>query len=64
MDLQRSLTGVVRELLWITGANILGSQPEPNLMLLGGLSHALMLEQPTLRCPVMDVGPAANYRSE
>ncbi|OTA60261.1 polyketide synthase-like protein [Hypoxylon sp. EC38] len=58
MDLLRSITNVVTDLLWITGANILGSpgQADPNLTLAGGLSRTLMLEQPSLRFSIVDVG--------
>ncbi|KAI1426161.1 polyketide synthase [Xylaria sp. FL1777] len=53
----RLITDVVTDLLWITGANMLGSTPNPNLTLSNGLSRALMLEQPALRYSVLDVGP-------
>ncbi|KAI1432421.1 polyketide synthase [Xylaria sp. CBS 124048] len=56
MDDLRAATDVVADLLWLTGANMLGSQPDPNLTLSSGLSRALMLEQPALRFSVMDVG--------
>ncbi|OTA97714.1 hypothetical protein M434DRAFT_7659 [Hypoxylon sp. CO27-5] len=58
MDLLRSITNVVTDLLWITGANILGSpkQADPNLTLTGGLSRTLMLEQPSLRFSIVDTG--------
>ena len=58
MDRLRSITDVVTDLLWLTGANMLGNHPDPNLTLSNGLSRALMLEQPTLRYSVLDVGPA------
>jgi NADPH:quinone reductase-like Zn-dependent oxidoreductase len=58
MDCLRAMTDVVTDLLWLTGANMMGDQPDPNLTLANGLSRALMLEQPALRHAVLDVGPA------
>lgn len=58
MDSLRAMTDVVTDLVWLTGANMLGDQPDPNLTLASGLSRALMLEQPALRHAVLDVGPA------
>ncbi|OTA57978.1 polyketide synthase [Hypoxylon sp. EC38] len=55
MDLLRSITNVVKNLLWVTGANML-SNPNPNLTLSSGLARAVMLEQPSLRYSVIDVG--------
>ena len=57
MDRMRAITDVVTDLLWITGSNMLGDKPDPNLTLSSGLSRALMLEQPTLRYSVLDIGP-------
>ncbi|KAI5854487.1 polyketide synthase [Durotheca rogersii] len=57
MNRLRAITDVVTDLVWFTGANMLGSIPDPNLTLSSGLSRALMLEQPTLRYSVLDVGP-------
>ncbi|KAI1817433.1 polyketide synthase [Poronia punctata] len=57
MDRLRAMTDVVTDMLWITGADMLGSAPNPNLTLSNGLSRALMLEQPTLRYSILDVGP-------
>lgn len=59
MDRLRIMTDTATDLLWITGANMLGAAPDPNLTLSSGLSRALMLEQPTLRYSVLDVGPLA-----
>lgn len=56
MDRLRVLTNNANDLLWITGANMLGADPNPNLTLSNGLSRALMLEQPTLRWSVLDIG--------
>ncbi|OBR11662.1 Beta-ketoacyl synthase domain-containing protein [Colletotrichum higginsianum IMI 349063] len=58
MDRLRAVTDVVADLLWVTGANMLGSEPDPNLTLSNGLSRAMMLEQPRLRWSVLDVGHA------
>lgn len=59
MDRLRAITDVVKDLLWVTGANMLGSVPDPNLTLSNGLSRALMLEQPALRYSVLDIGPVS-----
>jgi NADPH:quinone reductase-like Zn-dependent oxidoreductase len=56
MDSLRAVTNTVTDLLWLTGANMLGKIPDPNLTLSSGLSRALMLEQPTLRWSVLDIG--------
>lgn len=58
MDRLRAVTDVATDLLWVTGANMLGNEPDPNLTLSNGLSRALMLEQPTLRWSVLDIGSA------
>lgn len=58
MDRLRAMTDVVSDLLWVTGANMLSNDPNPNLTLSSGLSRAVMLEQPRLRWSVLDVGPA------
>lgn len=56
MDRLRIMTDNTTDLLWLTGANMLGPVPDPNLTLSSGLSRALMLEQPTLRYSVLDIG--------
>ncbi|KAH7383971.1 polyketide synthase [Pyrenochaeta sp. MPI-SDFR-AT-0127] len=56
-DRLHAITDKVTDLLWVTGANILGNAPNPNLTLSNGLSRALMLEQPALRFSLLDVGP-------
>ncbi|KAI1470380.1 polyketide synthase [Daldinia caldariorum] len=57
MNRLRVMTNTATDLLWFTGAGMLGSALDPNLTLSSGLSRALMLEQPTLRYSVLDVGP-------
>lgn len=57
IDLLRGITNVVTTLLWLTGADMLGKNLDSRLTLSSGLSRALMLEQPSLRFAVMDVGP-------
>ncbi|KAF7539879.1 hypothetical protein G7054_g1806 [Neopestalotiopsis clavispora] len=57
-DLRRKITDVVPDLLWITGAGMLGNSPDPTLTLSSGLSRAVMLEQPRLRWSVLDIGSA------
>lgn len=56
MDRLRVITDKPTDLVWVTGANMLGDDPNPNLTLSNGLSRALMLEQPTLRWSVLDAG--------
>ncbi|KAG8158411.1 hypothetical protein KVR01_011533 [Diaporthe batatas] len=56
MNRLRRVTDVAADLIWLTGADMLGSSPDPNLTLASGLSRALMLEQPSLRYTVLDVG--------
>ncbi|TGJ85565.1 hypothetical protein E0Z10_g3197 [Xylaria hypoxylon] len=56
MDLLRAITDTVTDLLWITGAGMLGKEPNPDLTLSNGLSRAVMLEQPTARWSVLDIG--------
>lgn len=60
MDRLRIITDTATDLLWITGADMLGTAPDPNVTLSNGLSRALMLEQPTLRFSILDVGPLAH----
>lgn len=55
----KAITDTVTDLLWVTGGNMLGDAPQPNLTLSNGLSRALMLEQPALRYTVLDVGPVS-----
>ncbi|KAI0839861.1 KR domain-containing protein [Hypoxylon sp. FL0890] len=60
LDLLRRITNVATQLLWVTGAGMLnGREPNPDLTLSSGLSRALMLEQPSLRFVIMDVGSEA-----
>uniref|UniRef100_A0A8H7NCH8 Carrier domain-containing protein n=1 Tax=Bionectria ochroleuca TaxID=29856 RepID=A0A8H7NCH8_BIOOC len=60
MDLLRRITDIANNLVWLTGAGMLSSSPDPNLTLSQGLSRALMLEQPSLRFTVVDVGGLAS----
>jgi NADPH:quinone reductase-like Zn-dependent oxidoreductase len=55
MDRLRIITDVVTNLVWLTGADML-KDVDANLTLSSGLSRALMLEQPSLRFSVLDVG--------
>ncbi|KLO99257.1 putative polyketide synthase [Fusarium fujikuroi] len=64
MERLRSITSTTTNLLWITGANMLGPTPNPNLTLSNGLSRALMLEQPALRFSILDVGSLADLNTE
>ncbi|KAI1636396.1 putative polyketide synthase [Biscogniauxia mediterranea] len=55
MDLLRVITRNARDLLWLTGANMLGA-PDPDLSLVNGLARSLVMEQPSLGFTVMDIG--------
>ena len=55
MDLVRKITDTTTDLVWLTGANHMDGAA-PSLSLASGLSRALMLEQPSLRFAVLDVG--------
>ncbi|KAI1851631.1 hypothetical protein JX266_003093 [Neoarthrinium moseri] len=60
LDLLRCITNVATQLLWVTGAGMLSPKGlKPDLTLSSGLSRALMLEQPSLRFVVVDVGTEA-----
>ncbi|RYP18018.1 hypothetical protein DL767_009910 [Monosporascus sp. MG133] len=56
MNQLRHIINTVTDLLWLTGGGML-NMPNPDLTLSNGLSRALMLEQPSLRFSVMDLGP-------
>lgn len=58
MDLLRRVTDKTTNLLWLTGATCM-SGSSPDLTLASGLSRALMLEQPSLRFVILDVGSPA-----
>ncbi|KAJ8125048.1 hypothetical protein O1611_g8592 [Lasiodiplodia mahajangana] len=55
MDLLHYVTNTVNNIVWLTGANMLET-PNPNLTLVHGLCRALMVEQPSVRFSVLDVG--------
>ncbi|KAI1174368.1 putative polyketide synthase [Nemania sp. FL0916] len=63
MNQLRVLTNSVKDLVWITGAGMLDN-PNPDLTLSHGLSRALMLEQPTLRWSIMDVGRVEDHEPQ
>ncbi|KAI0146386.1 polyketide synthase [Xylariaceae sp. FL1272] len=64
LDALRRITNSVSTLVWVTGDGMLsgGEKANPDLTLSGGLSRALMLEQPALRFAVIDVGTEALER--
>lgn len=66
MNRLRSVTNVVTDLLWITGTNMLSTSNEsdPNLTLASGLSRALMVEQPSLRFSIVDIGKAHKFERD
>ncbi|KAI1125484.1 putative polyketide synthase [Nemania abortiva] len=61
-DLKRvqKVTSVSKHILWVTGADVLGSV-NPDLTLVNGFARALMLEQPSINFVVLDAG---SYRNE
>ena len=54
-DALHVLTNTAKNIVWLTGANILGD-PSPDVTLVNGLSRSLMVEQPSLRFAVLDIG--------
>ncbi|KAI0105879.1 putative polyketide synthase [Daldinia grandis] len=54
LDLLHSLMSAVKDIVWLVGANLMGV-PNPDLTLVQGLSHSIMVEQPSLRFAVVDV---------
>ncbi|KAI1130710.1 polyketide synthase-like protein [Nemania abortiva] len=58
MNRLRHVTNTVTNIIWVTTTNMLSpGQENPNLTLSSGLSRTLMLEQPSLRFSVIDIGP-------
>ncbi|GAW27374.1 putative polyketide synthase [Rosellinia necatrix] len=55
LQLLHDLFNTVHNIVWLTGANILGA-PIPDLTLVQGLFRALRVEQPSLRLATIDVG--------
>lgn len=60
LDCLRNITNGTTSLLWLSGAGILGNNPNPDLCLSRGLARALMLEQPSLSFVHLDIGPIAD----
>ena len=58
MDLLRRITDKTTNLIWLTGATYM-SGSSPDLTLASGLARALMLEQPSLRFVILDIGNSA-----
>ncbi|RYP36601.1 hypothetical protein DL767_003305 [Monosporascus sp. MG133] len=56
MDLLRGVTDVITDIIWLTASDMLGTDSNPDTTLVQGLSRALMLEQPSLRLSVLDIG--------
>lgn len=63
MDALVSITNVAKDILWLNGANFLGDM-NPDLTLSGGLARSIMLEQPSLRFSILDVGAADQAASQ
>lgn len=59
MDLVRKITDTTTDLVWLTGASYMDGSA-PSLSLASGLSRALMLEQPSLRFVILDIGVSAH----
>ncbi|XDG05079.1 hypothetical protein ABKA04_004694 [Annulohypoxylon sp. FPYF3050] len=55
MDLLRAISNTVNNLAWVTGTQTL-KYSDPRLTMSSGLSRSLMLEQPSLRFSVIDIG--------
>lgn len=55
MDLLRAISNTVNNLAWVTGTQTL-KHSDPRLTMSSGLSRSLMLEQPSLRFSVIDIG--------
>ncbi|KAI1088514.1 putative polyketide synthase [Rostrohypoxylon terebratum] len=55
MDLLRIISNTVNDLAWVTGTQAL-KHSNPRLTMSSGLSRSLMLEQPSLRFSVIDIG--------
>ncbi|TGJ84628.1 hypothetical protein E0Z10_g4132 [Xylaria hypoxylon] len=62
LTLLHCLTNNVNDIVWLTGADMMGS-PNPDLTLVQGLSRALRVEQPSLRLAVMDFGSLKSLSS-
>ncbi|KAI0096597.1 polyketide synthase-like protein [Nemania sp. FL0031] len=58
-----TLTNTAKHIIWLTGANILGV-PSPDVTLVHGLSRSLMVEQPSLRFAVLDIGPIEAFADD
>ncbi|RYP44646.1 hypothetical protein DL768_008912 [Monosporascus sp. mg162] len=56
MDLLRGVTDVITDIIWLTASDMLGTDSNPDTTLVQGLSRAFMLEQPSLRLSVLDIG--------
>ncbi|KAI0809557.1 polyketide synthase-like protein [Xylaria sp. FL0064] len=55
LDLLHRLIDTFHNIIWLTGANMLGV-PKPDLTLVHGLFRALQIERPSLRLGIMDIG--------
>ncbi|KAI2627609.1 polyketide synthase-like protein [Hypoxylon sp. NC1633] len=55
MDMLHRVTNEVPNILWLTGADMLGAS-NPDLALSGGLARTLALEQPSTRFTILDIG--------
>ncbi|KAI1802995.1 putative polyketide synthase [Daldinia bambusicola] len=55
LTLLHNLMSAVKNIVWLVGANLVGT-PNPDLTLVQGISNSIMVEQPSLRFAVLDVG--------
>ncbi|KAI0444212.1 polyketide synthase-like protein [Xylaria telfairii] len=55
IDKLHILTDNVKNLVWLSGCNML-RVPHPDFNLVGGLARAIMIEQPSLRFTIVDIG--------
>ncbi|PHH61958.1 hypothetical protein CDD81_7707 [Ophiocordyceps australis] len=58
MDALRRITATVADIVWLTGSGLLNGDLDPDKTLVHGMSRAVMMEQPSLRLSILDVGKA------
>ncbi|KAH7303833.1 polyketide synthase [Stachybotrys elegans] len=64
IDHLRELTCLMGTILWVTGADSIGSFPNADISLANGLSRTLTLEEPALRSVTIDIGPILEANSQ
>ncbi|KAI0141208.1 hypothetical protein GGR57DRAFT_420343 [Xylariaceae sp. FL1272] len=56
MECLKAIISSRARLIWVSGADLLGDCPQPNLALIEGFSKSLVAENPSLQLVVVDVG--------